>query len=68
MFGSYLVNPKDHCLFQIIRKLLGGTKVRKALNAGHHLLDADHLYCVGHHESINEMDVGALRGQRRSYI
>ena len=60
MFGSYLVDPKNHRIFQVKRQLLGGTEVRKTLDTGHNLLDADHLHCVGHHQGINEMDVRAL--------
>lgn len=64
MLGHYLVNPEDHCVFQVQRKLLRGTEVREALDAGHHLLYADHFHCVRHHESINKVDVGALEEQR----
>lgn len=60
MPGSYLVDPKDHRVFQVKRQLLGGTEVRKTLDTGHHLLYADHLHYIGHHQGINKVDVGAL--------
>lgn len=68
MFGSYLVDPKDHCIFQVKRQLLGGTEVRKTLDTGHNLLNADHLHYVGHHQGINEVDVGALEEHKREKI
>jgi len=60
--GSHLVDPEDHRVFQVKRQVLGGTEVRKTLDTGHHLLDADHLHDVGHHQRVNEVDVGALEG------
>lgn len=62
--GSHLVDPKDHGVFQVKRQLLGGTEVGKALDTGHHLLYADHLHYVGHHQGINKVDVGALEEHR----
>lgn len=62
-FLPYFVDPKDHGIFQVKRQLLGGTEVGETLDAGHHLFYADHLHYVGHHQGIDEVDVGALQGQ-----
>lgn len=64
MYGSYLVDPEDHCVFQVKRQLLGGTEVRETLDTGQHLLCADHLHYIGHHQGINKVDVGALEVYR----
>lgn len=56
----YLVDPKDHRVLQVKRQLLGGTEVGKTLDTGHHFFYADHLHHIGHHQGINEVDVGAL--------
>lgn len=60
MPGSYLVDPKDHSVLQVKRQLLGGTEVGETLDARHHLLYADHLHYIGHHQRIDKVDVGAL--------
>lgn len=60
MFVSYLVDPKDHRVLQVKRQLLGGTEVGEALDTEQNLLCADHLHRVGHHQGVNEVDVGAL--------
>lgn len=60
MSGSDLVDPKHHGLFQVKRQVLGGTEVGEPLDTGHHLVCADHLHDVGHHQGVYEMDVGAL--------
>ena len=57
---SHLVDPEQHGVFQVERQLLGGTDVGEASDTGHHLLHADHLQDVGHHQGIDEVDVGAL--------
>lgn len=62
-FLPYFVDPKDHGIFQVKRQLLGGTEVGETLDAGHHLFYADHLHYVGHHQGIDEVDVGALQGR-----
>lgn len=64
MSGSCLVDPKDHGVFEVKRQLLRGTEVGKTLDTGHHLLYADHLHCVGHHQGIDEVDVRALEEHR----
>lgn len=66
MPGSYLVDPKDHSVLQVKRQLLGGTEVGETLDARHHLLYADHLHYIGHHQGIDKVDVGAL--QKQCYI
>lgn len=63
MLGSYLVDPKDHCVFQVKRQLLGGTEVGKTLDTRHHFFYAEHLHYIGHHQGINKVDVGALEEQ-----
>ena len=60
MSSSYLVDPKDHRVLQVKRQLLGGTEVGETFDARHHLLYADHLHYIGHHQGIDKMDVGAL--------
>lgn len=60
VFCFYLVDPKEHRFFQVKGHLFGGTEVWKALDTGYNLFYVDHLCCIGHHQGINEVDVGAL--------
>ena len=63
--GAHLINPKDHCIFQVKGQLLGSTEVGEALDTGHHPLYAHHLCCERHHQSIDQGDVGTLENEQR---
>lgn len=61
--GSNPVDPEDHGVLQVKGQFLRGTEVGKTLDTGHHFFYADHLHYVGHHQGINEVDVGALENK-----
>lgn len=63
--SHYLVNPEDHGVLQVKWKLFRRAKGRKALHTGHHLLNADHLHCVDHHQGIDHRYVRALPHRKR---
>ena len=63
-WGSDLVDPEQHGVLQVEGQLLGGTEGGEALDGGHHLLDADHLHRVGHHQGVDHRHVGTLGGER----
>lgn len=60
-----LVDPKDHGILKVKGQLLRGTEGRKALDGSHYFLDADHLYCISHHESVDHGNVCTLQGRDR---
>lgn len=55
-----LVDPKNHGVLQVEGQLLRGAEGGEALDGVHHLLDADHLHRVGHHQVIDHMHVSTL--------
>lgn len=57
---AHLVDPEDHGILKVIWELFGGAEGGETLDAGHHLLNADHLHSVGHHEGVHHRHVGAL--------
>lgn len=58
---SNLVDPKDHRILQVEGQLFGGSKGGEAFDGSHHFLNADHLYRVGHHQSIDHGHVSTLK-------
>ena len=64
----YLINPKYHCILQIVGQFLWGTKCGETFDAGNHLFNADHFHRVGHHESINHCHVRTLRNKGHIWL
>lgn len=60
---AHLVDPEDHGILEVVRELFGGAEGGEARDAGHHLLNADHLHGVGHHEGVHHRHVGALQAE-----